>query len=376
MPSTDAITVLLLGVLILSAIRGAFLGTRRTAAGLGTMFGRLLLRVLSILAALLLAGWVSPYVRDWADRAVLSMPTGELPQWRTAGYAVLGFVSDFSLLRIGLLFLLIYPICLAILALLGRWRSSADGQPMKKKGKRRKGSAFLDRIGGAGLGLAAGAWRGLLLLALIFVIASIWPDSPLTRHAEKSPVYRYTAQNVFEPAAGELLNKKLPVLTASAAAEWDGILRQKYDVIDRNIPADIGQAAAKIAGTGGEIDRAKELYGWVGTRIQYDYDKVSDYENKGIWHEQTPRDTYDTRRGVCIDYARLYALMARSVGLQVRVVTGLGADGRGGYGPHAWNEVYIPAEERWIELDPTWAAGGDWFDRKDFADTHIKQNVL
>lgn len=375
MPSVDAVSLVVLAVLILSVLRGAFLGTRRTAAGLGSMFSRLLLRVLGILAALLLAGWLSPYAKDWADRTLLAMPSGELPQWKSAGYALLGFVTDFALLRIALLFLLIYPICLLALSLLGRWRIPIEEAP-KKKSKRRKSGAFADRLGGAGLGLIAGAWRSLLLLALLFVVSSIWPGSPLSRYAETSPAYRYMAQKAFQPAAGEWINQKLPVLTASAAEELDGILRQKYDAIDRNIPADIARTAAQIAGSGKDRDKAEKLYDWVGSRIQYDYDKVDTYENKGIWNEQTPRDTYDTRLGVCIDYARLYAVMARSVGLQVRVVTGLGADGQGGYGPHAWNEIYDAGEDRWIELDPTWASGGDWFDRENFADTHIKQSVL
>ncbi len=376
MPNMDLITLLLLAVLVLSMLRGAYLGTRRTAAGLGSMFGRLLLRVFGILAALLLAGWCSPYVRDWADRMVLDMPSGELPKWKAAGYTLLGFVSDFSLLRMALLFLLIYPLCLTALSLLGRWRTSvAEERPKRKKSKRRAGSVFLDRVGGAGLGLAAGIWRGMLLLALLFVCASLWPGSPLSRYADSSPAYRYTSQTVFEPAVGEWISGKLPVLTGAAAAEWDGILRQKYEVIDRDVPADIGQAAKKVAGSGNDKERAKKLYRWVGTRIQYDYGKVEDYEHKGVWHEQTPRETYDTRLGVCIDYARLYAVMARSVGLKVRVVTGLGADGQGGYGPHAWNEIYSTEENRWIDLDPTWASGGDWFDRKDFAETHIQKSV-
>ncbi|WP_172199493.1 transglutaminase domain-containing protein [Saccharibacillus qingshengii] len=371
----DLLSLLLLAVLLLSVVHGSVLGTKRMAAGLGSMVGRLLLRVLSILAALLLAGWVSPYARDWADRTLLDMPAGELPKWKGIGYSLLGFVSEFSLLRVVLLFALIYPVCLAALALLGRWRTPTE-EPPKRKGKRRSGGTFMDRVGGAGLGLVAGVWRSLLLLALLFVIVSLLPKSPVSPYTEASPVYRAVSQHVFEPAAGDWISGKLPVLTASAAEELDGILQRKYEAIDRNIPADIAQAAVRIAGTGNEKEKAQKLYDWVGSRIRYDYDKVGAYENEGVWHEQTPRDTYDTRRGVCIDYARLYAVMARSSGLQVRVVTGLGSDGRGGYGSHAWNEVYLPDEQRWIELDPTWASGGDWFDRENFADTHIKQSVL
>src|SRR5690606_494639 len=107
-----------------------------------------------------------------------------------------------------------------------------------------------------------------------------------------------------------------------------------------------------------------------------DDDKVIAYEEFGEWREQDPMMTFQTRKGVCIDYARLYASMARAVDLDVRVVTGLGYDGRGGYGPHAWNEVYSTSEQRWISLDPTWARTGDWFDRPGFSDTHIRQGGL
>ncbi|MNI42667.1 Transglutaminase-like superfamily protein [compost metagenome] len=118
------------------------------------------------------------------------------------------------------------------------------------------------------------------------------------------------------------------------------------------------------------------LYDWVGTRISYDYAKAENYERNRIWKEQTPQETFDTRLGVCIDYARLYAVMARSQGLQVRVVTGRGYDGQGGYGPHAWNEVYLPESGTWIPLDSTWAKSGDWFNPPDFASTHVRESVL
>ncbi|MNO08918.1 Transglutaminase-like superfamily protein [compost metagenome] len=68
--------------------------------------------------------------------------------------------------------------------------------------------------------------------------------------------------------------------------------------------------------------------------------------------------------------------MARSQGLQVRVVTGQGYDGQGGSGPHAWNEVYITDRQAWIPLDSTWAVSGDWFNPKDFDKTHVKESML
>lgn len=96
--------------------------------------------------------------------------------------------------------------------------------------------------------------------------------------------------------------------------------------------------------------------------------------SKKIWKEQTPEETYATRKGVCIDYSRLYAVMARSIGLEVKVVTGLGYDGRGGYGPHAWNEVYLNDSSKWVPLDSTWvSSGGNWFNPPNFNQTHIRE---
>lgn len=53
-------------------------------------------------------------------------------------------------------------------------------------------------------------------------------------------------------------------------------------------------------------------------------------------------------------------MMARSQGLQVRVVTGQGYNGQGGYGPHAWNEVYLSEQKngfRWIRRGRKAATG-------------------
>ena len=185
------------------------------------------------------------------------------------------------------------------------------------------------------------------------------------------------AAQSLEPLAGEALHTRLPVLTETISAEMGDILRRRYEVIDNQVPDDIAGAAAEIAGgASGDEEKARLLYDWVGSRIVYDYDKADNYIQRGIWKEQTPQDTFDSRLGVCIDYARLYAVMARSQGLEVRVVTGLGYDGRGGYGSHAWNEVFVGEREAWIPLDPTWAGSGNWFNPPDFDETHIKETVL
>jgi transglutaminase-like putative cysteine protease len=196
----------------------------------------------------------------------------------------------------------------------------------------------------------------------------------MTDYIQQSGLYREVASQVIRPATGTLLEKRLPVFAQAMTSELDQLWQRRYDVIDAELPKDIVAAAVSVTdGQTRDETKARVLYNWVGSRITYDNDKVKAYEEQGDWWEQNPEQTFKTRRGVCIDYARLYAAMARAVKLDVRVVTGLGYDGRGGYGPHAWNEVYLAEQKRWISLDSTWAKTGNWFDSPGFTDTHIRQ---
>ncbi|MNJ57656.1 Transglutaminase-like superfamily protein [compost metagenome] len=230
---------------------------------------------------------------------------------------------------------------------------------------------------GAGIGAVIGAARCLMVIAALFIVVTLFPNSGFSRYVEASPVYQQGARTIIEPLTGDLIKDKLPVFTRGAREELNEILQRRYEVIDAEIPQDIEQAAAKItANAKDDEEKARLLYEWIGTRVDYDYDKVRDYEDKDIWHEQTPQMTFDSKRGVCIDYSRLYAVMARSQGLQVKVMTGLGYDGRGGYGPHAWNEVYLSEKDVWIPLDATWAKSGNWFNPPGFNETHIADNVI
>ena len=93
----------------------------------------------------------------------------------------------------------------------------------------------------------------------------------------------------------------MPVFTQSVQEELNGIIQRKYEVIDHKIPEGIEQTAHVVKDSSTDEEKARKLYDcW---RITYDHDKVTLYEERRIWKEQTPQDTYDTRLGVCIDYA-------------------------------------------------------------------------
>nr|WP_145405404.1 transglutaminase domain-containing protein [Paenibacillus xylanexedens] len=365
----NGITILLLLIVAASLLQGWSRGASRSA---GRLFGFLMDGIMAVIGILLSIGltlWLAPYVQQWLSEHASAMPNRELSRWEQLYYTLVTAIADFPLMRFAVLFVLSYGIIRLVLGLLSSLiisRRHAEHESGAPKG-------VISRLTGAVIGTIIGSVRGMIVIAVLFMIVSLYPGSMFSRYVEASPIYMQGAKSVIEPLSGTFIKDKLPVFTQAVQKELGSILQRKYEVIDHNIPADIEQAAQEIVkGKSTDEAKAKALYDWVGTRIQYDYGKVDDYEQKGIWHEQTPQNTFDTRKGVCIDYARLYAVMARSQGLDVKVVTGLGYNGQGGYGPHAWNEVYVSDTESWIPLDPTWAISGDWFNPPNFADTHLK----
>lgn len=369
----NIITISLLLVVVFSLLQGWSRGFSRSTGRLFGLLGTGLFTIISLVLAIPAAAYLSPLVQSWASGIIV--PGSELTQWEQIYYTAVSVLAESPLVRFLLLLMLTYFLIRMLLGLLSMLLPFQQLRRAKLFKDRK--ITQVSRMGGAVIGLIIGLTRGLVIVLALFIYVGLNPESGFSRYVESSPIYSQSAATVFEPFVGETVQKKLPILTKTVAAEMNDILRRKYEVIDHEISQDIVSAAADIAGQAqGDEKKARLLYEWVGTRVTYDYAKADNYEQNRIWHEQTPQDTFDTRLGVCIDYARLYAVMARSQGLQVRVVTGQGYDGRGGYGPHAWNEVFISERQVWIPLDPTWASSGDWFDSKDFEETHIRQDVL
>lgn len=368
----NVISIVLLLIVAFSVLQGWSRGFFVSAGKLFNLLGSGLFTIVSLLLAIPATVYLSPHVQQWA--AGVQLPDTQLKIWQQIYYTGASVLADSSLIRFLLILWISYSIIRVVMELLSPF---LPFQIHRKARFRDREVTFLSRLGGGLMGALIGAARGLILIVVLFIGVGLYPDSSFSRYVESSPVYRQGATSIIEPIAGKAVQNKLPVLTQIVAAEMDGILRRKYEVIDHEIPSDIKGAAAQIvAKSDTDEEKARLLYDWVGTRISYDYAKAENYEQNRIWHEQNPQETFDTRLGVCIDYARLYAVMARSVNLQVRVVTGQGYDGRGGYGPHAWNEVYIKERQVWLPLDSTWAQSGDWFNSPDFNDTHVKESVL
>ncbi|MFC5530110.1 transglutaminase domain-containing protein [Cohnella yongneupensis] len=370
MVDANVVTWVLLLVVAVSLYQGIRRGASGSAKQLLSFLLSALLTVAAIVASAILAATLSPQLQAWLSDTSTSRPGPDGSLLSQVVYTVVSSLRDLPLLRFSVLFLLVSFIIRLLLGLLARALATIAVLPLSALPS---GGSVGRSIGGF-IGAALGAGRALLFTAILFAYCAIFPSAPMTDYIQQSGLYREVAAQVIRPATGSLLEDRLPVFAQSFNEELGQLWQRRYDLIDADLPdAIVATAESTTQGLTTDEQKARALYDWVGSAIAYDYDKANDYIERGEWREQDPEATFATRKGVCIDYARLYAAMARSVGLDARVVTGLGYDGRGGYGAHAWNEVFESETGRWAPLDATWAQTGDWFDVAGFADTHIEK---
>ena len=123
-----------------------------------------------------------------------------------------------------------------------------------------------------------------------------------------------------------------------------------------------------------DMDKARILYSWIGSNLQYDYDRAEKALNNEKVEDSGAIAAFNNRSGICFDYSCLYVAMARAVNLKVRLLTGSAYDGSQ-YGPHAWNEVYISEIEKWVPVDTTFYLAGNYFNNDDFYEDHIIDSI-
>jgi hypothetical protein len=372
----NLMSILILLILLGSAVQGARKGASGSARQLLTLMLEGIVTLLVLFISWKWMLWSSPHVAAWLVSRNIAIPNTELSWFRQIYYTFITALRDFSLMRSAILFLISYGLLKNVLMWLIYWGISSWAL-FRDRAPRLNGQTWSSTLAGALIGSLTGVGRAVMMIAVLFIYAALFPHAPFTKYVQDSKLYQKGAQEIIQPFTGEFISTQLPVFTRAVETEFNNILQRKYEVVDAKIPANIADAAKVItAKATTDEQKARALYDYVGTRVTYDWDKVNQYEQKRIWKEQTPEDTFATHKGVCIDYARLYAVMARSIGLDVKVVTGLGYDGQGSYGPHAWNEVYLTEQKHWIPLDSTWrSSGGDWFNPPKFNETHIREQI-
>ena len=107
------------------------------------------------------------------------------------------------------------------------------------------------------------------------------------------------------------------------------------------------KAAEVCAGVDDTIEKIAAIFGYITTNITYDYDLADKVSNGSIGvYVPDPDSVLTRKKGICFDYASLFAAMLRSQGIPSRLVIGYAKENI----YHAWNEVYT-TETGWISTE-------------------------
>ena len=105
----------------------------------------------------------------------------------------------------------------------------------------------------------------------------------------------------------------------------------------------IVKAAELTASSSSTNERVTAIYNYVIANVSYDTPKS---ESTLTNYSPNPESTYQTRKGICYDFASLFAAMCRSQGIPCKLVKGF-CTGVSGY--HAWNSVYVDGAWRTVD---------------------------
>ncbi|MDQ7816388.1 MAG: transglutaminase domain-containing protein [Melioribacteraceae bacterium] len=113
--------------------------------------------------------------------------------------------------------------------------------------------------------------------------------------------------------------------------------------MESNDPILVAKAKEITDGSKDSWEAAKRLSRWVAENISY-----------AIPGGGTAKKTFEIRAGECGAHSMLLAAFCRGVGIPARVVFGAMyvPNFNGGFGQHAWNEVYM-GDAGWIPIDAT-----------------------
>ncbi|GAA0179165.1 transglutaminase-like domain-containing protein [Clostridium sediminicola] len=219
-----------------------------------------------------------------------------------------------------------------------------------------------------------------ICLILIFVVALnlgvyFKVNDKFTKAVEKSKIYNYVNSKVVYPISQTELVQKIPIIINNSfkirVEESNEVSGNKKVIVYYNgitleegvrSNDEIDTFAKKLANKyDNSVDKSKAIYEWIGSNIEYDYDKAEKILRNEFNVESGTVNTFYTREGVCFDYACLFATMSIANDIKVRIITGDGkSDGK--WVSHAWNQIYDPVKNQWINVDPTFYKGGNYFD--------------
>ncbi|WP_251860986.1 transglutaminase-like domain-containing protein [Clostridium sp. Marseille-Q2269] len=259
---------------------------------------------------------------------------------------------------------------------------------------RYRGSIF-KRIFGALFSVPKAVCYVLLIAFVLNIFSMFVKNDTLNKYLQSSKTYNNICKQVIIPVTNSGIAKKLPNIINNSfkivikeevgrdSSEKTNFRDRKTIVYYNGVTLDEGiksnkkinnfarHLAAEDATSKG---KARIIYDWIGTNIAYDHDKADKVLNDDFQVKSGAIPTFNSRSGICFDYSCLFIAMCRANDIKVRLVTGEGFNGVS-WVSHAWNQVYIPEEGRWINVDTTFYKGGNYFDTKRFQLDHRKSQI-
>ena len=107
-------------------------------------------------------------------------------------------------------------------------------------------------------------------------------------------------------------------------------------------PSIKSKAAALIAGKSKTLDKAKALYNFVKSSIEYEFYSGTKYKASG---------TMSKRKGNCCDQANLLVSLCRISGIPAKYAHGQGCRFKSGTYGHVWVQILV--DDIWYAADPT-----------------------
>lgn len=251
-------------------------------------------------------------------------------------------------------------------------------------------SGFIKRIIGLLFQLPKAIWYILLVTLVLNVSAIIGISDSFNEKLDKSIVYTSICENIINPITNSKFAQKLPNIinnsfkivvkndepeslsnSGRTIVYYNGITLS--DGIKSN--EEINQFARELTkDKKSSAQKAKAIYNWVGQNVEYDYDKVEKILKNDFSVKSGAINTFYSRKGICFDYSCLFAAMCRANNIETRIITGEGFNGSN-WVNHAWNQVYISEEERWINVDTTFYKGGNYFNSSIFKLDHRNAKI-
>lgn len=112
----------------------------------------------------------------------------------------------------------------------------------------------------------------------------------------------------------------------------------------------VTKAAELTAGLTTDQQKLQAIYAYITKNVSYDYEKI-----KTLTSSYVPDvdGVLAAGKGICYDYSALFGAMLRGQGIPAKLIKGYSTN-VGEY--HAWNKVWLSAEQRWITIDTTFDA--------------------